>query len=550
MASSPLAPVSVLRKSGSSTCLQPRDAAGELPHSLSSTNLFTIVHSEELPHYSAERYYILSELQLKAHSISFLSEWDAGIGYHQNHQPATDDSHTTQEMSYSSLDQSIRDGDCDGKENDNSSNSNNSVRISNVNVGEENIQEEAQQRRNRHDSNLNLPPYVVLYLLWRHDSPHAESPEDFAKHYIRPCVQRVLDAYECIESSSTTTDSSTGEAPSQPSSSSSIIGEHDSGDGGGEDAKISMQDKNQYSGVAKPEEKSAPHIYLVIDRICSKPPPLPTESYMTQSYMTPDSSPEDELQWNEDYNDCQIALTKELIQIVATSQALNLRSVIEGITAGISTDVKAAPGLERCMDAIMVGDAERRLMLERNRKGIGGATTEAKLFTGGKWTMDDPQCSCIGIIADHHDDLVGLDPTMEADAVQGMALHSRMYAEWSGRGIILNFATRSQKLWRSCLVKGRGGTMASGTLNETDEVFMGKRSIMSRRRRKRQQRRKSKSLCSGDMKKHSEDVSNILVALFLAFMYAHIWNHYGEELKDAASFTYKLAQGTREVLGI
>jgi len=467
------------------------------------------------------------------------------VGYHQNYQPATDDSHTTQEMSYSSwggdssfdipTEKSIRDGDCEGKDNDTSSSNG-------VNVEEEDTQQESQQRKHRHDSGLNLPPYIVLYLLWRYDSPHAESPELYAKHYIRPCVQRVLDAYECIESSCTTDDGHTRDALSQPISSSPTTGQQDTGEGG---AKISVQNKNHRSGVAKRKEKSAPHIYIVIDRICSGPPPLPRLSFMTN-----ETALEDERQWNEDHNDCQIALTKELIQTVATSQTLDLRSVIEGITVGISTDVKAAPGLERIMDAIMVGDAERRVMLERNRRGTSAATTEAEIFTGGKWTMDDPQCSCIGIIADHPDDLLGLDQTKEADAVQGMALHSRMYAEWSGRGIILNFATRSQKLWRSCLLKGRGVTMASGTSNELDQVCITKRSIMSRRERRKQQRRKAKSLGSGDMKKRSEDLSNIFVAVFLAFMYAYIWKYYGEDLKDAASFTYKFAQGTKEVLGL
>jgi len=545
MASS--SPISVLRKSGSSTCLQPRSDSGELPQTPSSTNLFTIVHTEELPHYSAERYYMLSELQLKAHSISFLSEWDAGENYHNNQNAATDESHTTQEMSYSSwggndlidtvVEKRIRGGASDGKESDDSRTSNNSV-DSNAdnddgeNVGEDGIQDEGQQRRQRHDSGLNLPPCVILYLLWRYDSPHAESPELFARHYIRPCVQRILDAYGCTESSINIDSSSTREASPQPLSPSSMGGEGSSGDDGGEDAMALIRDKNH---------ESVPHIYIVIDRICSGPP-LPVHSF-----MNPELCAEDEQQQKEDHNELQLSLTKELMQLVATSQTLKLRSIVEGITVGVSTDVRAAPGLEQCMNAIMVGDAERRLMLERDGTSKGGCT----LFTGGKWTMDDPQCSCIAIIADHPDDLVGLDSTMEADAAQGMALHLRMYAEWCGGGNSLNFASRSQKLWRSCLLKGRGeGTLATsdGPFNELDQLFTDKCSIMSHRRR-RQQRRKAKSSCSRDKKKYGDELSNIMVAIFLAFTYAQVWKHYGEDIKDAVLFVHNLILGTKGGLG-
>ena len=99
---------SVLRKSGSSNCLRPRDESGDLSQSKSSSNLFTIIETEELPNYSAERYYVLSKLQLKAHSISFLSEWDAGENYHNNN-ITMDGSHTTQEVSYSSGDDASTD---------------------------------------------------------------------------------------------------------------------------------------------------------------------------------------------------------------------------------------------------------------------------------------------------------------------------------------------------------------------------------------------------------------------------------------------------------
>ena len=238
---------------------------------------------------------------------------------------------------------------------------------------------------------------------------------------------------------------------------------------------------------------------------------------------------------------------------------MQLRSVIEGITVDISTNVRAAPGLEQCMNAIMVGDAERRLMLERNGMSRGAATASTKFFAGEKWNMEDPQCSCIAIIADHPDDLVGLDPTMEADAVQGMDLHLQMYTEWCGGGNILNFATRAQKVWRTCFLKGQGDGITTTNdvpFCEMDQIFTKKSSIMSRGRR-RQQRLKAKSLSSKDKKKAGDDMSNIMIAIFLAFVFLQIKKEYGEELtsllliiyemfKDVTSYIYEFFQGTND----
>jgi len=501
MASRPssLVPKSVLRQSGSSNCLRARSESGELPQSESSRNLFTITHTEELPNYSAERYYCISELQLKAHSISFLSEWDAGENYNTDHQ-TTDGSHATMELSLSSGDAStdivvveerIKDGD---EQIDNSrlgSTDNNSGGQIAENDG---IQRQEQQTRHLHDSKLNLPPCVILYLLWRYDSPHFESPELFAKHYIRTCVQRIRDAYETIEGSM-------------------------NADGTTREARVKGEERSE-----------APHIYIMIDRVCSG-----------------DSLNKDSQDQIVDYNNKQIALTKELLQIVATSQTMKLRSIVEGITVGISTSVRAAPGLEQCMNAIMVGDSERRSMIERDARGRATANS-TKFFTGGKWTMDDPQASCIAIIADHPDDLLGLDPTMEADSVQGMQLHLRMYSEWCRGGNVLNFAARSQKLWRSCLLKGRGEKTTSTTDDELDQIFTGKRSHMSHRKR-RQQHRKPKPSCASDRKRNSENISNIMVAFFLAFMYAQIWKHFGENLKDIGSFILKTVQDAKVAFG-
>ena len=70
-------PMSVLRQRGSSSCLRAylEDHSDESPE---ASNKITVVNTKILPHYSTERYYVLSEIAQKAYYTDFLCEWGAG----------------------------------------------------------------------------------------------------------------------------------------------------------------------------------------------------------------------------------------------------------------------------------------------------------------------------------------------------------------------------------------------------------------------------------------------------------------------------------------
>ena len=111
----------------------------------------------------------------------------------------------------------------------------------------------------------------------------------------------------------------------------------------------------------------------------------------------------------------QVALVEELARSIST----HLRDDLQGLTVGVSNHVRAAPGLEKCMEAICWGSKDRRKNGGHDR-------------------------SSIGIVTQHPDDLVGLQK--DPDAAQNV-LQSYTCAEWNGNGDILSFAKRTHVRW-------------------------------------------------------------------------------------------------------
>jgi len=114
--------------------------------------------------------------------------------------------------------------------------------------------------------------------------------------------------------------------------------------------------------------------------------------------------------------DSQVQTVEKLSRCV--TQSKELRDELQGFTIGISNHMRAAPGLEKCMEAIIWGSRDRRKV------------------EGGK--------SSVGIVTLHPDDLVGLQE--EPDAAQGV-LQSITCAEWNGNGDMASFAKRAHVLW-------------------------------------------------------------------------------------------------------
>jgi hypothetical protein len=114
----------------------------------------------------------------------------------------------------------------------------------------------------------------------------------------------------------------------------------------------------------------------------------------------------------------QVIVAELLARSVA--QCRELRDQLQGFTIGISNHVRAAPGLEACMESIVWGSRDRRKIRDCR--------------------------STVGIVALHPDDLVGLQNELETDAAQGV-LQSLTCAEWNGNGDLMSFAKRAHIQW-------------------------------------------------------------------------------------------------------
>lgn len=403
-------PISVLRKSGSSRCLQndflKKCNSNEKDESYENSRTVTLINTDHLPSFGTERYYMLSEIQMKAHSIQFLCDL---VGTPANMDDDDDSDAKTQDMSVSS--HSLSNDDL----------------ISNnvIKKDEHPINYERIERRNNdnhdeqtiHRTKYDLPPSVILYLLWRPDCMY-DTPSLYAEHVIKPSVQHLMNLYDCVPTENN------------------------------QDAQI-----NEGSGSINNNTKKLPLIYIVVDRVI-----IP--HLMDQ--IKEDVNDEEEIllqqqKQNEAKKKVQLDIAEALIRKVSTDHQLKLRSIIKGITVGISDSIRAAPGLEVCMDAIVVGDSERRRFYAKKQK----MSSFTKLTSSHDdmestlnnddtiWTMNQPNRSSIGVITEYPDDLIGLDPNQETDAAQiDLNFHIRCSGVWEGNGNVMNFALLSQQIWR------------------------------------------------------------------------------------------------------
>ena len=484
-------PLSVLRQRGSSSCLRAylEDSSDESPQ---ASNKITVVNTKILPHYSTERYYVLSEIAQKAYYTDFLCEWNAAAnaGSREDDTLETEPSSASEDLE--SI-QSMNHGGGGGGENqledaaaDPRNNTNATISSQETN----NTATLSSQQANYSNVIERIPPFLILYILWKPSSPYFTAPLSFAEYVIKPYITKILDTYN---------------------------------------AQV-----NQHDGTSPEEEAdyttsipSAPKIYIVIERVCPERPQIPAAAEESSSRDL------DQLH-QENWKLTQTELAEELVKTVSAEQSLGLRHLVEGVMVGVSDNVRAAPGLEACMDAIQVGDAERRLL--KKKKPISKQHTE-----NYNMCTFDPTKSCIGLIAFTGDDLTGMDDAQETDAVQGLTLHLRTNGEFSKKGNILNFAVRAQEWWRQRIYIQYVKDEEVGTLWEHCDLENLVNKYRSFRRKKR---RRSKQLSEGEdneeiMSKYfpskqtlqrADHISNVMIAILLGSIVSYYWNLYGDEV--------------------
>jgi hypothetical protein len=348
----------------------------------------TLINSQTLPTYSSERFYLLSELELHAHSTTFLCD--------------VADCDQTQDTAESSEASSL---DYHG-------------------IHPPQIHQQQSLTCN----------YNILYILWRPDQ--ASSPRTFAEGTIAAAIQQ----WKTLDSSSTTTHHTT---------------------------TTSMeQDVSRTKLVREPKV----HLYLVVD--------IPASPQDTTATVVDKEDTRRLRQFQ-----VQTDTAERLARHVAQSK--DFRQLVDGITVGISNHVRAAPGLEACVDAVSVGSTLRR---RTNTKG-----GDAK--------------SNIGLVALNPDDLLGLQDENLTDAAQGV-LQSRTCAEWNGHGNLLSFAKRAHSAW--CMAHG---------VHEEDSTLRNK-STKSRKRRRRGRSEQDLDV---------DPLMTCLVVFFFGYVLSHLWVTYYAE---------------------
>jgi hypothetical protein len=152
-----------MRRSGSSSCILRPKGSPEREKETNSSGIsqpssppslsVTLLSFEQLPSYSVERFFMLSELEIKAHSTQFLCDLDVEDQTHGTHE--TEDTST---------------GSNDANGND----------------------------QGQPQPELDSPPFVLLYLLWKPDM--TSSAETFAETTILETVTRLESLVDIVNS--------------------------------------------------------------------------------------------------------------------------------------------------------------------------------------------------------------------------------------------------------------------------------------------------------------------------------------------------------------
>jgi len=451
----------------------------------------TMVNTTRLATYSTERYYMLSELEQNASSVEFVCDHGAG-----GSTVDVDPQHISQSQPAQNEDQTAP-------------------------------RPQPRAAPSRHV----LPPYVLLYVLWRPNT--YPSPRSFVEGPILDNLRRILELGGDEEHASKLFDGNNASPSSLSTSPTAPFGRRAS-----------------FRGNVVVDTRTK--VYVCIDRI--SPPPSAAAEGVGLGLglgLGPGISPAGISEGNHmnDHVDVtsngdplrtsqhsdihslrssdeqarrlrQHAVETQIAEAVAKAISTHpiLRSVVEGVSVGTTAEVRAAPALEVCLKAVTHGSGERRRQgrtLQRRQmfniaRGYGASSSN------DSHPQVDPMRSPICLVVPDPDDLVGLDPTEDADAVKG-AVQSITVAEWNGNGDAVCFASRAMGEWRK-----RHGL-------DDEAVSPGSPSRMaSARKRARQRLRKSSNSSRHDSE--AEEIAQTMAVAFIIATLAFLWTKYRESI--------------------
>lgn len=485
-----------MRRTGSSSCLlKPKKSLSQhdlaLLHDKAPTA--TVLTVNRLPPYVTDRLYMLSELQVHAHSIQFL---------------------------------------CDLKKN---------------------------------GTKPSLPASIILYLRWKPNT--YPTPLSFADGPLSECVRQCLiangddapfDELQLVRSRPREAPYSprrqhNDALPAQTVESLKKIGIPLPLLGPG-DFSSKSTDALETKHEQENENKQLTNIYVVVDRISPEPngagatnlPDLPdlscmsyesvqrgehSESLSTTSstnQQQPPRQPQSEEQRELEqlnHHDNEMKVVKSLARAIASSRFL--RNRIDGVTIGLTSDARAAPGLEGCMDTVARGAKERRrASISKHFERLKGqGRREAAL---NRLREKSPERSPIAIVTCEPDDLESDHEHShhhhhhhhDADA-NNKILQSRIITEWNGKGDSESFVDRAMSDWRQAWSVSN---VADNGINGNG-VYQGKTRPKVPRISKNEVETEYEEECDID-----EPVSTVMIIVLLGGIFAYMWNMYGDDI--------------------
>ena len=485
--------MSSMRRTGSSSCLlKPKKSLSQhdlaLLHDKAPTA--TVLTINRLPPYVTDRLYMLSELQVHAHSIQFL---------------------------------------CDLKKN---------------------------------GKKPSLPASIILYLRWKPNT--YPTPLSFADGPLSECVRQCLiangddapiDELQLVRSRPRQAPYSprrqhNDELPAQTVESLKKISIPLPLLGPGDLPFSKSTDALETKHEEGNENKQLTNIYVVVDRISPEPngnnnlPDIPDLSCMSyesiqrgehseslsktsstnqqQSQGQSQSEEQRELEQLKQH-DNEMKVVKSLARAIASSRFL--RNRIDGVTIGLTSDARAAPGLEGCMDTVARGAKERRrASISKQFEGVGEqGRREAAL---NRLREKSPERSPIAIVTCEPDDLESDHEHShhhhhhDADT-NNKILQSRIITEWNGKGDCESFVERAMSDWRQAWsvssVADKGIT--------SNGVYQGKTRPKVPRISRNEAETEYEEECDIE-----EPVSTVMIIVLLGGIIAYMWNLYGDDI--------------------
>lgn len=413
-----------------------------------------------------------------------------------------------------------------------------------------------------------LPPSIILYVRWMHGT--YPTPLSFTDGHLSECVRQCLlangddaplDELELVRSHPREPPYSPRRQNFDVLSTQTVESLKQIGPPliGASSADSSASTKLTHSTETNQDDGSNQHsqhtnIYVVVDRISpdtesgikSDLPDLSCTSYesiqrgeqnedSTQT-ITPnnqllqpkstDRKPQSKLLSQEEkelnHHNSEMKMVESLARAIASSRFL--RNRIDGLTVGLTSDARAAPGLEACMDTVARGAKERRA----SSRATGMKQQQGRRAGAlGRLREHSPERSPIAIVAVDPDDLESDHDSHhhhhqhhDTDT-NNKIFQSRVITEWNGKGDYKTFADRAMSDWRlvwSGTSKADKGTLAAGN--------------HSGKTRPRVPRISRKEVDESDYGEENidEPVSTAMIIVFLVGILAYIWNLYGDTI--------------------